>query len=196
MECQVVFEIICVKFHKGSLKLSTWLKVKRLKCASSILLNGLIAQKVQYNFGSFHRNRSFFKTKRDICKRSAFLLMKSFRSALLDFISGIICCLSPLRHSIGANKQKISKGNCSQNNIGTKKQDDPIPLPDGKESAYNGFRISRRPAAARTTVGLLDGAWDNQNSTAGGKNCKSQFHILKPLFCSACRGFAKGKTVL
>lgn len=73
------------------------------------------------------------------------------------------------------------------------KQDGTIPLPDGKDPAYNEFRISRRPAAARTAVGLLDGAWDNQNSTAGGKNCKSRFRILKPVFVGHAVVLTKAK---
>lgn len=79
MEGQVIFETICGKFHKKSLKISTWLKVKRLEYASSILLNGLIAPKVKCNFKSFHRNRRLFKAKRYICNRSAFLWIKSIR---------------------------------------------------------------------------------------------------------------------
>jgi hypothetical protein len=178
------------KFHKKSLKIFTWLKVKWLKYELSILFNGLICQKVKYNFWSFYKNRRFFKAKRDICNRNAFLWMESFRRHYsASSAASAVVFLFP--RSIGANKQKISGGNCSQNDIETAKQNGPIPLPDGKESAYNGFRIIRRPTAARTAVGLLDGSWDNQNFTVGGKNCKSRFRILKTVFCRACRGFDK-----
>lgn len=71
MECQVIFKNFCEgftkvsqKFHKKSLKVSTWLKVKWLKYESSIWFN-LSKSKIQF-WRLLQKIEGLFKAKRDI----------------------------------------------------------------------------------------------------------------------------------